>query len=193
MQRSSCVQQLLRCAQNGCRMTNQTSSPTVASAHGRPPWLAFVGEDTLLVSTDLQDSGGSGEVGEVPHALPTTTSMRSKPDGSCPGIDPVFLAPGLPATTECRPARCRCRRGADDVDSGGSSGVAGTPNVLSSTAAASTAPTTSTPSPRRSRRQWLSRSSTCRIVPIRSTTISLTPRFCLLGALSGRSARRPRL
>jgi hypothetical protein len=55
--------------------------------------------------------------------------------------------------------------------------------------AASTAPTTSH-SPRRSRRQRLSRISTCRIVPLRSTTIRLTPRFCLLGALSGRPAGR---
>jgi hypothetical protein len=65
------------------------------------------------------------------------------------------------------------------------------PRRPSSTAAASTAPTTSTPSPRRSRRQRLSRSSTCRIVPVRSTIIRLTPRFCLLGALSGRSAGQP--
>jgi hypothetical protein len=35
------------------------------------------------------------------------------------------------------------------------------------------------------------RSSTSRIVPVRSTTIKLTPRFRLLGALSGRCAGRP--
>jgi hypothetical protein len=34
----------------------------------------------------------------------TTVSMRSKPDVDVPVFDPVLLAPGLPATTECRPA-----------------------------------------------------------------------------------------
>jgi hypothetical protein len=81
------------------------------------------------------------------------------------------------------------RRVADDIDSGGSSGVAGTPTSVNCrrqygaydidtlTAAVKTAKAR--------------RSSTCRIVRLRSTTIRLTPRFRLLGALSGRCAGRP--
>src|SRR4249919_2204754 len=104
-------------------------------------------------------------------------------------FDRVFLATGLPATTECRPAKVSAPTGVDDdVDWAGSSRVAGTPSFVNGrrqygaydietrTAAVKTA--------------RLSRSSTCRI-PVRSTTSRLTPRFCLLGALSGRSAGRP--
>jgi hypothetical protein len=79
---------------------------------------------------------------------------------------------------------------ADDVDSAGSSGVAGTPTSFANgrrkygaydidplTAAVKTAKAQA--------------KLDVPIVPVRSTTSRLTPRFCLLGALSGRSAGRP--
>jgi hypothetical protein len=55
--RGRCVQQLLRCAQHGSQLTNQTSSPTVASPRGRPPWAAGRVKTPflfppILVSTD---------------------------------------------------------------------------------------------------------------------------------------------
>jgi hypothetical protein len=117
--------------------------------------------------------------------------MRSKPDGSCPGI-----RPGTPRSRASGYDRVQAGIGvgadgmADDVDSAGSRGVARTPtsfvnsrlqcgayDIDTLTAAVKTAKAR--------------RSSTCRIVPVKSTTIRLTPRFRLLGALSGRCAGRP--
>jgi hypothetical protein len=117
--------------------------------------------------------------------------MRSKPDGSCPGI-----RPGIPRSRVSGYDRVQAGIGvgadgmADDVDSAGSRGVARTPtsfvnsrlqcgayDIDTLTAAVKTAKAR--------------RSSTCRIVPVKSTTIRLTPRFRLLGALSGRCAGRP--
>jgi len=64
-------------------------------------------------------------------------------------IDAATSAPTASQMTSTRPAPAEWRA----------------PPHSSSTAAANTAPTTSTPSPRQSRRQRLRRNSTCRIVP----------------------------
>jgi hypothetical protein len=154
------------------------------------------GEDTLLVSTDscFHRPAWIPEVvvksAKFHTCSQTTASMRSKPDVHAQVFDPVFLAPGL------RHDRVQAGIGvgadgvADDVDSASSCGMAGAPTSFVN-GRRQYAPIRHRHSPRRSRRQRLSRISTCRIVPLRSTTIRLTPRFCLLGALSGRSAGRP--
>jgi hypothetical protein len=115
--RGRCVQQLLRCAQHGSRLTNQTSSPTVASPRGRPPWAAGRGEDTLLVSTDswFHRPAWIPEVvvksAKFHTCSQTTASMRSKPDVHAEVFDPVFLAPGLRLRPSAGRHTCRGRRG----------------------------------------------------------------------------------
>jgi hypothetical protein len=190
--RVRCVQQLLRCAQHGSRLTNQTFSPTVTSPPGAAAlgcWAVktpFLFHRFLFPPTRMDSGGGGGEVGEVPHVLaddrldavetPMFMPKYSTRYSSLPGfgydrVQPAYVSgpTGWPMTST------RLQRNGGRLD------------VLRQRA--STAPTTSH-SPRRSRRQRLSRLSTCRIVPRRSRTIRLTPRFCLLGALIGRSAGR---
>jgi hypothetical protein len=50
--------------------------------------LAVAGEDTFLFPPTRMDSGGGGEVGEVPHVLADDGLDAVEPDGSCPGIRP---------------------------------------------------------------------------------------------------------
>ena len=60
----------------------------------------------------------------------TTASMRSKPDVHAHVFDPVFLAPGFGYDRVQAGIRVGADGVADDVDSAGSSGVAGTPTFF---------------------------------------------------------------
>jgi hypothetical protein len=131
------------------------------------------------------DSGGGGDVGEVPQVLADNgldagetrwfMSMYSTRYSSyrASGYDRVQAGKGVSADLV-----------ADHVDPADSNGVADTP-TFSSAAAANTAPTTATPHRGGQDGKGSAEASTCRSVAIRSTTSRLTPRFCLLGALSG--------
>jgi hypothetical protein len=119
----------------------------------------------------------------------TTASMRSKPDVHAQVFDPVFLAPGL------RHDRVQAGIGvgadgvADDVDSASSSGMAGAPTSFVN-GRRQYAPTTST----LTAAVKTAKAQPNLDVPYRPAQVDdnqATPRFCLLGALSGRSAGRP--
>jgi hypothetical protein len=153
-------------------------------------WRSRVKTPLLFPPTRMDSGGGGGEVGEVPRVLADdgldaveTRWFMSR----CAG----FVPPRLPATTECRGGIGSAPTGWPITSTRPAPAERRAPRRSSSAAAVNTAPTTSTPSPRREGK-GSAEASTCRIVAIRSTKSTLTPRFCLNPASVGHRAVHPR-
>jgi SAM-dependent methyltransferase len=78
-------------------------APPLPQRAGALGWRSR-GRYPLLFPPTRMDSGGGGDVGEVPRARRQRPRCGRSPMVHVQVFDPVLLAPGLPATTECRPA-----------------------------------------------------------------------------------------